>query len=299
MADIKTFDLNLLRVLDALLDERSVSKAAVRLNLTQSTVSGLLARLREALGDTLFVRRQRGMMPTPRALALAEPVKALLQNAARILEGESFDPARSERTFAIAATDYAQYALLGPMVAFLEQTAPNVRLAFIPTEPARIEREMSEGRLDLWLTQPEDAQPRLRSRELYKERYVGAVRADHPIEGPRLSLAQFCRLRHVIISPDGGGFSGPTDAALAATGRQRRVIVSANSFAVVPHILKSSDMIAVLPERLVRDRSDLKLLTPPIAIAGFTMIAAWHERFQRDPAHVWFRENLARIARGR
>jgi len=296
MADIRTLDLNLLRALDALLDERSVTRAAARLGLTQPAVSGALARLREAFGDPLFVRTQRGVLPTPRAQALAGPLRRLLADAEALVRPAEFDPATAEMLLRLAATDYAERTLVAPFLAALRAEAPRARLAVRPLEEAHVLAQMERGDFDLALMRLEAAPPALYALRLLDERYVCALRADHPDAAGPLSLDRFCALDHALVSLAGGGFRGPTDTALAALGRRRRVAVSVPSFLALPALLRASDLVAAVPERLLRGVSGVALLPLPLDVPGFTMIAAWHERTHHDPAHRWARTLLAAVA---
>lgn len=293
MADIKTLDLNLLKALDALLDERSVTRAAQRLALTQPAVSGMLARLREHLDDPLFVRTPRGITPTLRALELAAPVKAVLGQIEALLHPQAFDPATATLDLRIAATDYALQAVVVPLLAALRRQAPGVRVAVLPVQQPPLAEAMARGDIDLALVTPESSPPELHARALFDERYVCVLRADHPAvqQGP-LTLDRFCALDHALVSYGGGQFAGVTDTALAALGRQRRVQLSLTSFLVLPEILRHSDLIAVVPQRLVGHAEGLAVLEPPLPIPGFTKTAAWHERSHRAPAHRWLRQLL-------
>ncbi|MEM5370552.1 LysR family transcriptional regulator [Paraburkholderia azotifigens] len=294
-SDIRTIDLNLLRTLDALLDERNVTKAAQRLSLTQPAVSGMLTRLRESFDDPLFVRTQRGIVPTMRALELAAPLKQILGEIDVLLRPQAFDPATAELTLTIASTDYALQAVVLPFLEALRRKAPGVRVAVVPVQDALLQTQFERGEIDLALVTRDSALPELHARRLFDERYVCVMRARHPdAQGGALSLERFCELDHALVSYSGGSFRGVTDEALARLGRERRVTVSVTSFLVLPRILKSSDLIAVVPERLVVRSQGLATLEPPLEIPGFTKTVAWHERTHRAPAYRWVRELLFR-----
>jgi DNA-binding transcriptional LysR family regulator len=296
---MRGIDLNLLIVLDALLDERSVSRAAARLGYTQSTTSGMLARLRDLFGDPLFVRVQRGILPTPRALSLAAPLKQLLADGRRLVVREVFDPATADVTFAVSANDYMQQALLVPFIKGLRRQAPRIRLAIKPPIVAGLADALAQGGLDIAVTIPQFAMSDLPSRHLYREHYVAAVRQGHPLaRGRRLSLDEFLGCDHVLVSPTGGSFEGPTDEELARIGKRRSVRYSVPSFLLVPELLQTGDLIALVPSRLVRgnDRR-LKLFKPPVDVAPFDVIAVWHPRADKDGAHRWLRTRLAETAR--
>lgn len=299
MTDIRKIDLNLLTVLDALLDERSVTRAAERLGYTQSTVSGMLARLRDLFEDPLFIRVQRGLLPTPRALALSVPLKQLIEDGRRLVMRENFDPATATTTFSISSNDYMQRALLTPFVRAMRSEASKLRLAIVPPLVDGLNEALARADLDIALTIPEFAEPDLRSRLLYRERYVVAVRRQHPLaSAARVTPERFCDYDHVIVSPTGGSFEGPTDRSLAQLGLQRKVRYSVPSFLVVPEVLQTDDLIALVPSRLIQERdADLVILDSPIEVPGFDVIAVWHPRVDKDPAHQWLRSRLAKIAK--
>lgn len=295
-ADIRNLDLNLLKTLDALLDERSVTRAAARLSLTQPAVSGMLTRLREAFNDPLFIRAPHGMVPTLRAQALASPVKQLLTDAEALLQPAVFEPLNADFTWTIAATDYALKAVIVPFIAALKPLAPGIRVRIIPESPAALFAQTERGEVDIALLTPHSTPPDLHSRALYQEEYVCLMRADHPQVAAPLTLDLFCELEHVLVSWQGDSFRGVTDDALATLGRSRRVGLSVSSFLVLPEVLAVSDMIAVVPRRLAKMASGMKISPPPLAIPGFTKSMAWHERSHRDPAQQWLRELLHQTA---
>lgn len=288
--DIRTMDLNLLKTLDALLDERSVTRAAARLSLTQPAVSGMLTRLRDCFDDPLFSRTQRGIVPTPRALELAAPVKRILSETEALLQRKVFNPASVEMTITVAATDYALKAVIVPFVTALRRQAPGIRVAVVPVEAGQLADQLARGEIDFALVTPETTPQELHTRHLFDERYVCMMRKDHPDAGPRpLTLDRFCQLDQVLVSFTGDRFSGVTDRALAALGRERRVVMAINSFLMLPEILQLSDLIAVTPYRLTVGVEKMAIQAPPLVIPGFTKILAWHDRTHRDAGHRWLR----------
>lgn len=293
MRDIRDLDLNLLRTLDALLDERSVTRAAGRLGFTQPAVSGMLTRLRESFDDPLFVRTQRGIVPTLRAQELAGPVKQILSDVEALLQPATFDPLSARFTLSIAATDYALQTVVLPFLVHLRTRAPGIRVALRPVEDASIQAQFERGDLDLALMTPESALPDLHARRLFDETYVCALREGHPdAQGDALSLDRFCALDHALVSFSGERFWGVTDDALAMIGRERRVALTLTSFLALADLLQMTDLLAVLPRRLVEGASGLVALEPPVEIPGFTKLAVWHERTHRDPGHRWVRALL-------
>lgn len=296
MRDIKNVDLNLLKALDVLLDERSVTRAANKLALTQPAVSGILTRLRDSFDDPLFVRTQRGIIPTPRALELAGPVKRVLEDIGTILQPTSFEPITATKTISIAATDYALQTIIVPFLSALRQCAPNIRIIVRPIEDDGIQSQLENGEVDIALMTPDTTPPELHARRLFDEQYVCVLRQDHPDAGiDKISLDRFCELDHAIVSYVGGSFRGITDLELAKIGRERRVILSISSFLVLTDILRTTDLIAVVPKRLVANNEHLRLIEPPLVIPGFTKLAVWHERTHHDVAHQWVRSLLLQV----
>lgn len=293
MADIRNLDLNLLKALDALLTERSVTRAADRLNLTQPAVSGMLARLRDAFDDPLFSRTQHGVIPTMRALQLAAPVRQVLAEVETLLQPAAFVPEQATFTVSLAATDYALQAVAVPFIARMRQRAPGIRIAIRSSEDSHIISRFERGELDLALMTPQSAPPDLHSRRLFDENYVCAMRSTHPdAQTDTLSLDRFCALDHALVSYTGERFRGVTDDALARQGRRRHVAVSVTSFLVLAEVLRSTDLIAVVPKRLMAKAAGLTLVEPPIKIPGFTKLAVWHERTHHDVGHRWVRSLL-------
>lgn len=296
--DIRQLDFNLLKALDALIDERSVTKAADRLSLTQPAVSGMLNRLRESFDDPLFVRAQRGIVPTSRAVQLAGPVKQLLFDIERMLKPAKFEPSTAEISVTLASTDYALRAVLTPFIAALRAEAPNITVRVIPVENASLHTQMERGDVDIALVTPSTVPQGLHSAHLFDEEYVCVLRKDHPDGmGSTMTLDRFCDLDHALVSPSGSAFLGVTDEALSQIGRVRRVILSLSSFLALPEILKTSDLIAVVPSRLAVHLDGLEVVRPPVEIAGFTKTMAWHDRTERDPGLRWIRSLLLKISR--
>lgn len=294
MKDITMLDLNLLKALDALLDECNVTRAASRLGVTQPAMSGMLTRLRENFGDPLFVRAKHGIVPTQRALELSAPLKLVISQIGALLQPPSFDPLTANITFTIAATDYALRAVALPFLSALKQQAPHIRIALVPVDDKQVQLQLERGDIDLALLTPESTPTDLHAKNLFDEHYVCVLRQGHPaMQGRKtLTVSQLCELDHALVSYTGGGFRGVTDEALEKLGQQRQVSLSVKSFIILPEILRASDMVAILPSRLVAGMDDLMVFDPPIEVPGFTKVAAWHERTHRDVAHRWLRELL-------
>ena len=253
MVNLHRLDLNLLRTLDVLLSEHNVTRTAQRLNLSQPSVSVQLARLRDIFADPLLLPGPRGMQPTARADELREPLRQALEALERaVAPASAFDPARAAVTWRVAATDYTESAILLPLLSRLRVAAPGSRLAIFELSPLQIQRQAGQGDIDLFFHLREGAPPALHQRLLFTERYVLAGRLHHPaLTNGRPTLAQFCQLEHVVVSPEGGGFYAATDIALAERGLQRNVVLSVPHFLFMLEALARTDLVAVLPERLV------------------------------------------------
>jgi DNA-binding transcriptional LysR family regulator len=294
MNNLRRLDLNLLVTLDVLLAEHNVTRAAQRLNFSQPSVSVHLAKLRDIFGDPLLLPGPRGMRPTARADELREPLRQALDALESAVSPASpFDPAEAHHTWRVAATDYGESTIVLPALSGLRSVAPSIRLAVLELVPPRIARQAERGEIDLAFHTSEGAPSGLRRRALFTERYVLVGRAGHPRLKRRPTLSQFCKLDHVIVSPDGGGFRGVTDETLSELGLARRVVLSVPHFLFVMSVLASTDLVAMLPSRLVRDTPALQVVEPPVDVPGYEMAMLWHERSHRDPAHQWLREYIA------
>ena len=292
---LRRLDLNLLVTLDALLIEHNVTRAAERLHLSQPTVSVQLARLREIFNDPLLLPGSRGMRPTVRADELREPLRQALKSLAQaVAPSAPFNPARASQIWRAAATDYSESTILLPALAGLRSAAPGTRLAILELSPSTLARQAEQGDIDLAFHIRDEAPPNLRRRSMFIERYVLAGRTGHPRLKRRPTLAQFCKLDHVIVSPIGGGFHGVTDRSLAELGMTRNVALSVPHFLFLESVLTSTDLVAMVPYRLVHGNRALQIVQPPLDVPGFEMLMLWHERVHRDPAHQWLREHIAR-----
>jgi DNA-binding transcriptional LysR family regulator len=296
--DTRNLDLGLLVTLEALLAEQNVTRAARRLNLSQPALSARLARLRDELGDPLLIPAQRGMVLTQRAVELQQPLHEALEGLRRVVaDGAPSDPANMRATLVIAASDYVQYALLTRFSIALEAEAPMVRIAWRALDVMALSSQLERGEVDLALASPDHAPAAMRQRHLFGENYRVIARRGHPAVQGHLSLNVFCALEHVVVSPQGGGFSGPTDAALEAVGRRRTVALSTSGFLIVPEVVSRSDMIALIPRRIADGWSDrLQVVEPPLAVPGFTIASVWHDRTTNHPVQRWLRERLTILA---
>ncbi len=291
MSDITRLDTKLLVAFDAVMEERSVTRAAQRLNMTQQGLSGSLQRLRDLFGDPLFVREARGVSPTPRAEALAPRIKSVLANLESVLESQEFDPALAEGTIYVATADYALSTIVASLFQQFRLLAPKVRLAVRPLTSTTLSEQPHGDRVDLALTVHQFAPPNWFTHILFKERLLCAVRADHPLAGTKIDLDAFCSYEHLLVSPHKGDFTGVTDIALAQIDRTRRVGLVIPSFMVVGAILERTDLLVVLPERVLKNiNSPLFIFPPPLELKRAEIIAIWPKRVHEDPLHSWFRQ---------
>lgn len=297
--NIRNVDLNLLVAFNTLYEMRNVTRAAERLALTQPTVSGMLSRLRDLFDDPLFVRTQYGITPTPRADALAAPVNKVLADVEALVTPSDFDPKSLKMTISVSANDYMQHALIVPFIKKLRRRAPGIKVSVMPAYIADLSERLARGVIDLAVTIPEFSDPGLPSLFLYTERYICIARRNHPLGDAQLSLDAFCKFDHVLVSPTGGSFTGPTDEALAERGLRRAVSVSVPSFHVMLELVRTNDFLALAPERLLRGKmAGLRRFTPPVDVPSFDVTACWNTRLDKDPVQRWIRGVLASEAKG-
>jgi DNA-binding transcriptional LysR family regulator len=299
MDNLRRIDLNLLVTLEALLTEQSVTRAAKRLHLSQPSVSVQLRKLREIFSDPLLSPTPGGMVATTRGRTLLQQLRVALAEMRQVLQPQArFDPAKAEITWQIAAADYAEYAIVLPMLGRMRRDAPGVHVAIREAAHSRMIKQLESGLIDLGLLALDAAPERLHCRVLFKEDYVLVARKAHPALRRKLTLDRLCELEYVVVSPEGGGFRGITDVVLESRGRKRRVVLSVPHFLFVPQVVARTDLVAMLPSRLVQDRSDrLQVIVPPLPIPSYEMAMIWHERSHNDPAHVWLRDQVARGSR--
>ncbi len=290
---IRSSQLQILMVLDALLAEGSVTAAARRLNLTQPAVSQTLARARTLFDDSLFVRANGRMVPTERASALSVKLNAWMEATRDVLEPPRFDPETQSKNFVIASNDFAEQALLPPLVSAVKRAAPHVTLALRSVESARLlGDDVREGRVHLVISGIAPP-PFFIERMLYEEHFVLLARRGHPVLDGAVTAEQFAAMDHALVSPQGIGLRGPIDDALADLGLSRRVSLSVSRFASLPPLLRGTDLIAAVPSRFadtMEARAFCGSAALPFPAPTFGMRLSWHQRFTSDPAHRWLRD---------
>jgi DNA-binding transcriptional LysR family regulator len=295
--DIKSVDLNLLPVLDALLRQRSVTLAAHELDMSQSAVSTALGRLRTLLGDQLFVRTGRGMLPTPRASQLAEPVAAILDKLRdEVLSSQGFVPSTSQRDFTLGLSDVGSYVLWPRIVSVVSQQAPLVRLRLRVMSQAHIASALEDAEVDVALGAYPGLPDTLYQRRLFERKYVALVRQAHPLAGKRLSLQAFARCPQAVVRL-ASGIQDRVDEALAAKGLSRQQVLDMPSCLMLPPLLAAGDWMAVMPGQLAdafAQHGRFKLLTLPFDVPSSVIRMHWHKRFHEDGANAWLRSVISR-----
>lgn len=283
-------DLNLLVTLDVLLAEGSVARAAQRLRLSPSAMSRALARLRETTGDPLLVRAGRGLVPTPRALELRERVGQLVQDAQAVLRpAEKLDLKHLVRNFMLRTSDGFVENFGPALVARVRAQAPGVRLGFMQ----KINKDsaaLRDGSVDLETGVVGDTTgPEVRTRMLFRDRFVGVVRARHALSKGKVTAARYVSGGHILVSRRGFD-KGPLDEALSATGIEREIVTIVGGFAAALALARDSDLIATVPERHTGNlRAGLHSFPLPVATPEFTVSMLWHPRMDADAAHRWLR----------
>ena len=292
------YDLNLLPIFVALMEERSVTRAAERMGMTQPALSNALSRLRLMLQDQLFVRERYGIQPTPIALELSPLIaEALAQLDDAVLGQQAFDPVHTERLFTIAPNGYVEFVLVPAIVARLEKVAPGIKLRLTPYGNDLVETGVVSGTTALVLGRIVDPPDNLVVQHLMDEGLACAVRADHPGVGDVMTREQFETMKHVNIVPPGRMRAGLFQA-LAQQQLKRDVAISVTNFFAVAEMVAVTDYCATLPSlicrRLMHDPR-LKILPAPVDLGSFPVEMAWHVRYRHDPAHRWLRTLIGAI----
>ncbi len=308
--NFRTFDLNLLRVFDEVMTERSLTRAARNLSLTQPAVSNAMRRLRDALGDDLLKRSGQGLEPTGHALAIWPAVREALRSLQESLVPSDFAPAQANTTFVLAMADATAAELMPGLIAVMDREAPGVSVRVVPLTTRDPRRMLEEGTADLALGYFPAALADLTARaqvgkavafshiRLYDGNYVCVMRRDHPLASGPMTLNRFCSARHMLVSFSGRPF-GFVDEALASLGRERRVVLTVNQFFTAGRVVASSNLLTVLPRHFVRVtgiEDQLMLRELPFSVPVVHVDALWHHRVEWDSAHQWLRKTIAELA---
>jgi DNA-binding transcriptional LysR family regulator len=287
---MSTPDLNLLVTLDVLLAEGSVVSAARRLRLSPSAMSRALARLRECTGDPLLVRAGRGLVPTPRAVELRERVRQLVQESKAVLRpAGKLDLGQLARTFTLRTREGFVENFGPALLARVSHEAPGVRLRFVP-KPDKDSAPLRDGTVHLETgVVGKSTGPEVRAQALFRDRFIGVVRQDHPLSLGKITTAGYAAGRHVSVSRHGPDH-GPIDDALEQAGLARDIVTTVSGFSAALALARGSDLIASVPERHTGNlRAGMHSFPLPFAVPDFTVSLLWHPRFDGDAAHRWLR----------
>ncbi len=311
--NFRTLDLNLLRVFNEIMTERSLTKAASKLALTQPAVSNALRRLREALGDDLLRRSGQGLEPTPRALALWPTVQQALQALQESLAPGGFVPAEANTTFVLAMADATAAELIPGLIRVIDQDAPGVTIRVVPLTTRDPRRLLDEEAADLAIgyfpavlaaltAQAQAGDPvAFEHQPLYRSDYVCVMRRDHPLANETLTLDRYCAARHLLVSFSGRPY-GFVDEALAGLDRRRHIVLTVNQFFTAGRVVSTSNLLTVLPRHFVSVTGiadQLLLRELPFKVPPVHVDAVWHRRLQHSGAHAWLREVLAGLPQQR
>lgn len=298
IVNIRNLDLNLLKIFETIWAERNLTRAAAKLGMTQPAVSNALTRLRNALGDPLFVKTIQGMTPTPRARTLAEPIhQALGLLYAGLDANRDFDFNSTSRSFVIATEDYGEVVVLPRLMDWISKAAPGVRFEIIFKTGNELWQKISDGSIDMALVYFNNRSNELDSRRLLSDTLVSLVRQDHPSVGEQLSIESYLELRHVMLATR---TSSPSiiDRVLARRGLKRKIIMQIPHFVSMPLIVHKTDFICTLPKRMAQVYADnlrLKLLKLPFETPPIPIYLVWHKSSTAECGHVWLRNALLEL----
>ncbi len=308
--NFRTLDLNLLRVFDQVMAERSLTKAAKNLSLTQPAVSNALRRLRESLGDELLQRHGSFMQPTPQAIALWPAVRGALEQLQEAMHPSRFEPASARNTFVLTMADATAAELMPPLMEVLDVQAPQVSVRVVPLATRDPRRMLAEQQADLALGYFPVVMAELVARtqagegvafahqRLFSGDYVCVMRRGHPLATEALTVERYCAARHMRVSFSGRP-SGLVDQALATLGRERRVVLTVNQFFTAGRVVANSNLLTVLPRHFVHMTglaTELLWFDLPFAVAPIQVDALWHHRLHHVAAQQWLRDQVARLA---
>jgi DNA-binding transcriptional LysR family regulator len=290
--ELSDIDLNQLVLFQRLMVEQSVSKVAEKMGLTQPAVSNTLAKLRRQFGDDLFVRTPTGMMPTPFAEQLAEPIGyALGMIHSGLNQHSRFDPARVKRAVTVGMTDIGEIVFLPALVEHLRQAAPGIALSTVRTTATSLRDDMESGRVDLAIGPLPQLKSGFFQRRLFRQRYVCLFRKGHALDRKRLTLADFKAAEHLVIVSAGTGH-GKVDDLIRRAGVERSVRLTVPHFVSVGHILRRTDMLTTVTQRLAESLVEpfgLTFRPHPVDLPEVAINVFWHAKVHRSPAHQWLR----------
>lgn len=292
------FDLNLVRVLLAIAKHRNVTLAGRELGLTQSSVSHSLKRLRAVCNDPLFVRTSAGMMPTPAAVGMIEPLEKALATVVGSLAGSApFEPATTQRTFGILLSDIGQLIYLPIIAAHLAKVAPHMSVRVLHVGIDAYREVLAAGEADFAIGHLPSLMGGFRQISLFQDPYVCMLRADHPRIRDRITLAQYLEASHIVVEPPGRG-PGLVEQALARVRKKRKVALYLPHFFAGPLILRDSDYLMTAPNFArfaLHDLRNIRTVPLPFRVKKLNVKLLWHERMHRDPGHQWMRSVISEL----
>ncbi|MBF0421702.1 MAG: LysR family transcriptional regulator [Magnetococcales bacterium] len=293
--ELRDFDLNLLLAFETLFIERGVTRAGNVLGITQAAMSNTLRRLRTIFNDPLFVKEGSRMEPTALALELSGPIQDALREMRQIFEVETFNPRKSRTVFHVGMVDYSAAVLLPSLLDRLKEVAPHVSLNLVDIGGEDEERFLETGEVDLIFSRFQNVMHKESLIRLYEMRYVCIARQGHPLvsEG-NLTLEAFLKADHVHYYPQ-GMVTTVVDEALTQAGKSRRIVVRLFSLSLVPFIVQSTDMLAIVPDgvaRFVAGPLNLSIIPVPVETPPLRMALAWHPRTENSAQHVWLRQQI-------
>lgn len=286
MSLINRLEIKQLRILQALLRERNVSRVANQVGLTQQAVSDQLRKLRDIFDDQLFVRRSNGLIPTPIAEQLEEKIEKILSDLEGLLEQPTFEPENISTTFVISATDYAQQIVVPSLLNKIRLLAPNLKIIIRDFEIDNLHELMITGRVDLALTFPDYIPGTYPYMSLFSEHFVCVTSTTSSLNRAEVKLADIASIPQIIVSPSRANFRGSIDSYFEKEGYKRNVVISAPCFSVVPRYIEMTDAIAFLPSKVLPN-DKLVQLNLVEKMPSFEVISAWHPRSSNDLLHQW------------
>jgi len=292
-------DLNLLRVFDAVMSERSVTKAARILHMTQPAVSNAISRLRHVLADDVFIKGTTGITPTAKAEMIWPAIRAALRQISLVLDPDEFDPSTSTLTFRMAMSDYVAFQVIRPMFAMIQSTSPFMSLHVRPHHFEDTVGLLDRGEIDFAAGVFPRLSSHIRRTSLQTLRYDVAMRKDHPLTKGEFTVERFLEARHLVVSV--GGATSLIDHQLSEMGITRDIALTVNQYAIAPAILSETDLISVLPPAAVLNtpyRNVLTLREPPVALRNQEIVLIWHSRNELVPSHMWLRKMIADVPTG-
>jgi DNA-binding transcriptional LysR family regulator len=293
--NIANFDLNLLRVFDAMFTERNVTRAAQRVFLSQPAVSHALARLRKEFGDPLFVRAGNEMIPTRKATAVATGVRSVLEQLGALLGDEAFDPKTSTAVFRVGTQDFGEYILAPLFTRLMREEAPHARFLISEFHEVEYQAQLASGALDVVVSGQQSPGPGHHVRKFARQELVGLVRNGHPLTRGRASAQRFRQQRLLAIVTRSDRFEGPFQRILQNAGIAGQVAYATPHFFAVPTILANSDLLVVsftAAATLLCAQYPLSIVKFPVRMPPVEGQIIWHERTHRDPAQRWMRDRM-------